>query len=77
MILFDIKEGAESSISGKCYVEPKTELIGESMVSRSLIEIICEEKPECRNKKCPELFDIAVDIIYKPFDIFKAEKIIK
>lgn len=71
MILFDIKEGSTDSISSKCYIEPGTKLVSESLARGSSIEVVCEEKPECKNKKCPKLFNITTEITYEPYKILR------
>lgn len=71
MILFDIKEGSTDSIGSKCYIEPGTKLVSESIARESSIEVVCEGKSECKNKKCPEPFDITTEIIYEPYKILR------
>lgn len=66
-IMFDIKEGATDVITGKCFVQPRTELTKESMAKGSAIEIECSEIPECKNKACVQPFEIEAEVLYEPF----------
>lgn len=72
-IMFDIKEGATDVITGKCFVQPRTELTKESMARGSAVEIECPEVPECKNKRCVQPFDIEAEIVYEPFFTMKRE----
>lgn len=66
-IMFDTIEGSTDVIKGKCFVQPKTELMKESIAKGAGIEIDCAEVPECKDKVCAQPFEIEAEILYEPF----------
>lgn len=66
-IMFDTIEGSTDVIKGKCFVQPKTELVKERITGAAAIEIECPEVPECKDKVCAQPFEIEAEILYEPF----------
>lgn len=68
-IMFDTIEGSTDVMTGKCFIQPKTELVKERITGAAAIEIDCAEIPECvdKEKPCAEPFEIEAEIVYEPF----------